>query len=200
MMPAMDGFEMCKLLKAEFETCHIPIILLTARTLEEDRIEGYESGADGYLSKPFVTGVLIARIKNLLETKNRLRKRFSEIGGIIPSNEVTSNNIDEVFLDKATKIIMDNISDVDFKQEDLLKEMGVGKSQLYRKINSLTGHNPSYFIRTIRLRYAAELLQQNKYSIKEVTHLCGFNSTAYFSKTFKDLFKVTPSEFIEQNN
>lgn len=199
MMPDMDGFEMCRLLKTEFETCHIPIILLTSRTLEDDRIEGYNSGADGYIPKPFVTKVLKARIKNLLETKNRLRKRFSEIGGVFPSSDVTSNNLDEVFLDKATKIILKNISDIDFKQEDLLKEMGIGKSQLYRKINSLTGHNPSYFIRTIRLRNASDLLQQKKYSIKEVTHMTGFNSTAYFSKTFKELFNVTPSDFIEQN-
>ena len=199
MMPKMDGFEMCKALKREFETCHIPIILLTARTLEDDRIAGYDSGADGYIAKPFVTAVLKARIKNLLETKKRLRKRFAEIGGVFPSSEVTTNNIDEIFLDKATKIIVNNISDVDFKQEDLLKEMGIGRSQLYRKINSLTGNNPSYFIRTIRLRYASDLLVQNKYSIKEVTHLSGFNSTAYFSKTFRELFNVTPSEYIEQH-
>ncbi|GAA3650226.1 hybrid sensor histidine kinase/response regulator transcription factor [Flavivirga jejuensis] len=199
MMPVMDGFEMCRLVKTEFETCHIPIILLTAKTLEVDRIKGYDSGADGYLPKPFITSVLKARIKNLLETKNRLRKRFSEIGGVFPSSDVTTNNLDEVFLDKTTKIIIKNISDIDFKQENLLKELGIGKSQLYRKINSLTGHNPSYFIRTIRLRYASDLLQQNRHSIKEVTHMSGFNSTAYFSKTFKELFNVTPTEFIEQN-
>jgi signal transduction histidine kinase/ligand-binding sensor domain-containing protein/DNA-binding response OmpR family regulator len=199
MMPVMDGFEMCNFIKTEFETCHIPIILLTARTLEDDRVVGYESGADGYISKPFVTSVLKSRIKNLLEAKNRLRKKFSEIGGVLQSSEVTSNNIDEAFLDKATKIIMDNISNVDFKQENLLVEMGIGKSQLYRKITSLTGQNPSYFIRSIRLKYASQLLKQQNNSIKEVTYLTGFNSTAYFSKTFKELFKVTPTEFIEQN-
>lgn len=200
MMPIMDGFEMCRLLKTEFETCHIPIVLLTARTLEDDQIEGFDSGADGYIAKPFVTGVLKARIKNLLDTKNRLRKRFSEIGGVIPSSDITTNTIDEVFIDKATKIILDNISDTDFKQEDLLKELGIGKSQLYRKINSLTGHNPSYFIRSIRLKYASDLLKQNKYSIKEITHISGFNSTAYFSKTFKELFNITPSEYIDHNS
>jgi signal transduction histidine kinase/ligand-binding sensor domain-containing protein/DNA-binding response OmpR family regulator len=199
MMPVMDGFEMCKMLKSEFESCHIPIILLTARTLEDDKILGYDSGADGYISKPFVTSVLKARIKNLLEAKTRLRKKFSEIGGVLPSNEVTTNNIDEVFLDKATKIIMDNISNVDFKQENLLAEMGIGKSQLYRKITSLTGQNPSHFIRSIRLKYASQLLRQKSSSIKEVTYLAGFNSTAYFSKTFKEFFKVTPTEYIEQN-
>ncbi|WP_163400096.1 two-component regulator propeller domain-containing protein [Flavobacterium fluviatile] len=197
MMPKMDGFEMCRILKSEFETCHIPIILLTARNREEDLISGYTNGAEAYLPKPFKMKVLKVRIQNLLEAKERLRKRFSEIGGISPSREITTNNLDEVFLDRATKVVMDNISDIDFKQEDLLKSLGIGKSQFYRKINSLTGNNPSYFIRTIRLKYASELLQQNTYSIKEVTHLCGFNSTAYFSKTFKELFNVTPTEFIE---
>ena len=200
MMPKMDGFEMCKAIKSEFETCHIPVLLLTARSLEDDRVDGYNSGADGYLSKPFVMSVLKARVKNLLETKSRIRQRFSEIGGVFQSSEVTTNNIDEVFLDKATKIIIENISDIDFKQEHLLKELGMGRSQLYRKINSLTGNNPSYFIRTIRLRHASDLLKNHNYSIKEVTHMSGFNSTAYFSKTFRELFGFTPSEFVKKNN
>ena len=197
MMPIMDGFDMCKALKTEFETCHIPIIMLTARSLEVDRIDGYDNGADAYISKPFVTRVLRARIKNLIEAKRRLRKRFSEIVGVFPSSEVTSNNMDEVFLDKATKVIMDNIDNVDLRQEDIIKELGIGRSQFYRKINSLTGKNPSHFIRTIRLRYAAEMLEKNEYSIKEVTHMTGFNSTAYFSKTFKELFGFTPTDYIE---
>ncbi len=198
MMPKMDGFEMCKLMKTDLETSHIPIILLTARTLEEDRIEGYENGADGYLSKPFSIEVLRSRINNLLVAKDRLRQRFSEIGGVFPSKEVTTNNIDEAFLDKATRIVMKNISDLDFKQEDLLKDMHLGRSQFYRKINALTGNNPSHFIRTIRLRYASELLLKNEYSIKEITYMAGFNSTAYFSKTFRELFNLTPTQYIEQ--
>ncbi|MCM4150339.1 hybrid sensor histidine kinase/response regulator [Arenibacter sp. N53] len=200
MMPKMDGFELCKEIKADFDTCHIPVLLLTARSLDYDRVEGYKSGADGYLAKPFVTSVLKARISNLLTTKNRLRERFSEIGGIFSSSEITSNNLDEVFLDKATRNIIQNISNVDFKQEDLSKELGIGRSQLYRKINSLTGKNPSHFIRTIRLRYASELLQNSQYTIKEVTYMSGFNSTAYFSKTFRELFNMTPTEFMEQKS
>lgn len=198
MMPKMNGFEMCRKVKTEFDTSHIPVILLTAKSLENDRIDGYNSGGDAYLAKPFAISVLKARISNLLEAKNRLRQKFSEIGGIFPSSEVTSNNIDEVFLDRATKIILDNISDIDFKQEHLLREMGIGRSQFYRKISFLTGNNPSHFIRTIRLRYASELLQKNRYSIKEITHMSGFNSTAYFSKTFRELFNLTPTEFMEQ--
>ncbi|SHJ04492.1 hybrid sensor histidine kinase/response regulator transcription factor [Pseudozobellia thermophila] len=197
MMPVMDGLELCKRIKAEFETCHIPVLLLTAKSLDDDRVEGYDSGADAYLSKPFVTRLLIARINNLLEAKKRLRQRFSEIGGIFPASEVTSNNMDEVFLDKVTKTILEHVGDMDFKQEDLLRELGIGRSQLYRKINALTGKNPSHYIRTVRLRYASELLKENKYSIKEISYMTGFNSTAYFSKTFRELFGVTPTQFME---
>ncbi|WP_308993898.1 two-component regulator propeller domain-containing protein [Mariniflexile litorale] len=198
MMPKMDGFELCRLVKNEIEICHIPIILLTARSLEEDQIEGYNTGADEYLSKPFNINILRARVRNLLEAKKRLRDRFASIGGVLPSSEVTSNSLDEAFLDKATKAIIDNISDPDYKLDNLLNEIGIGRSQFYRKINSITGQNPSNFIRTIRLKYASELLLKNKFSIKEITHMAGFNSTAYFSKTFRELFGLTPTEYLEQ--
>ncbi|WP_299780707.1 two-component regulator propeller domain-containing protein [uncultured Formosa sp.] len=199
MMPKMDGFELCKQIKSEFETCHIPIILLTARALEEDRIEGYKTGADGYLGKPFNMRVLKARISNLLETKRVLREKFSKLGAVIPSKEVTNNSIDEAFLEKTTKIILDNISDSDFKLEHLLKEVGIGRSQFYRKIQNITGQNPSNFIRTIRLKYASELLLKDVNTIKEVTHMSGFNSAAYFGKTFKELYNMTPSEYVEKH-
>tara|TARA_R110002050_G_scaffold273113_2_gene417118 strand:- start:8252 stop:12472 length:4221 start_codon:yes stop_codon:yes gene_type:complete len=198
MMPKMDGFELCRLVKTEIEICHIPIILLTARSLEEDQIEGYNTGADEYLPKPFNINILRARVKNLLETKKRLRDRFASIGGVLPSSEVTSNSLDEAFLDKATKAIIDNISNPDYKLENLLNEIGIGRSQFYRKINSITGQNPSNFIRTIRLKYASELLLKNEFSIKEITHMSGFNSTAYFSKTFRELFGLTPTEYVDK--
>ena len=199
MMPEMDGFEMCRQAKNDIETSHIPIILLTARSLEEDRIEGYDTGADEYLSKPFNINVLKARIKNLLEARKRAKERFASIGTILPSSEITTNSIDEAFLDKTTKIVMDNISDPDFSLEDIIKLLGIGRSQFYRKISSITGQNPSNFIRTIRLKYASEMLLTQKYSVKELTHLCGFNSSAYFTKTFKELFGMTPTQFVEQN-
>lgn len=196
MMPKMDGFEMCELLKSKLETCHIPIILLTAKTLEEDRIKGYEHGADGYISKPFVANVLKARISNLLEAREKMRKRFSEIGGVVVSSEITTSNLDKAFLDKVTKIVIDNISDVDFDQEQLLNELDIANSQLYRKIKALTGQNPSTFVRTVKLKYAAEKLLSGEYSIKEISYMTGFNSMAYFSKTFKGLFGVTPTQYI----
>lgn len=199
MMPEMDGFEMCRQAKNDIETSHIPIVLLTARSLEEDRIEGYDTGADEYLSKPFNINVLKARIKNLLEARKRAKERFASIGSILPSSEITTNSIDEAFLDKTTKIVIDNISDPDFSLEDIIKLLGIGRSQFYRKISSITGQNPSNFIRTIRLKYASELLLTQKYSVKELTHMCGFNSSAYFTKTFKELFGMTPTQFVEQS-
>ncbi|QWX85671.1 response regulator [Cellulophaga sp. HaHaR_3_176] len=197
MMPKMDGFELCKKIKSEFETCHIPVILLTARALEEDRIEGYKTGADAYLGKPFNLNVLKARINNLLESKKIIRDKFSKLGAVISPNEITTNSIDEAFLEKTTKVILDNISDMDFKLENLLKEIGIGRSQFYRKIQSITGQNPSNFIRTIRLKYASELLLKGGHTIKEVTYMSGFNSAAYFGKTFKELYDMTPSEYVD---
>ena len=200
MMPEMDGFELCRQIKNEIETSHIPVILLTARSLEEDRIEGYDTGADEYLSKPFNINVLKSRIRNLLEARKRAKERFASIGSMLPSSEIATNSIDELFLDKTTKIVLNNISNPDFALEDIIREIGIGRSQFYRKISSITGQNPSNFIRTIRLKYASELLLSKQYSIKELTHLCGFNSSAYFTKTFKELFGMTPTQFAEEKS
>jgi ligand-binding sensor domain-containing protein/DNA-binding response OmpR family regulator/nitrogen-specific signal transduction histidine kinase len=200
MMPKMDGFEMCKKIKTELETCHIPVILLTARALEEDRIAGYDNGADGYLSKPFKTSVLVSRVKNLLDAKNRLRKKFSKLGLMLPSDEIVTNSLDQAFLDKITNVVIENISDMDFKLDNVTESIGLGSSQFYRKLQTITGQNPSSFIRTIRLKFASELLIKNEYSIKEISFMSGFNSTSYFGKTFKDLFEMTPKEFIEKNS
>jgi len=197
MMPKMDGFELCHTLKNDFEISHIPILLLTARNLDEDILQGYKTGADGYLSKPFNMNILKARVANLLEARKRSRDRFSSIGGIVPSSDITINSLDEQFLEKATKVVIENVSNIDFTLDDLIGTIGMGRSQFYRKISSLTGQNPSNFIRTIRLKYASELLLTNNFSIKEVAHNCGFNSTAYFTKTFKEVFKVTPSQYIQ---
>lgn len=198
MMPEMDGFEMCRQAKVNIETCHIPIILLTARSLEEDRIEGYQTGADEYLPKPFNISVLKARINNLLEAKNRLREKFTSIGGMLPSSEITTNTLDEAFLDKATKVILDNVSDQDFRLAELLKEMGASRSQFYRKVSSLTGQNPSHFIRVIRLKYALDLLRKQQHSIKEVAYMSGFNSSAYFTKSFREHFGKAPNQYLAE--
>ncbi|MDT0684748.1 hybrid sensor histidine kinase/response regulator transcription factor [Autumnicola psychrophila] len=200
MMPKKDGFELCRLIKTDIDICHIPVILLTARSLEEDRIEGFETGADEYLPKPFNIHVLRARIRNLLEAKKRLKAKFKSLSEVFPSKELTTNTLDEIFLDKSTKLVMENISDPDFSLEDIVNELGMGRSKFYRKINSITGQNPSHFIRTVRLKYAADLLRNSGHSIKEIAYMSGFNSSAYFSKTFKELFDITPTQFIKINS
>jgi signal transduction histidine kinase/DNA-binding response OmpR family regulator/streptogramin lyase len=200
MMPEMDGFELCRRIKTDIETSHIPVVLLTARSLEEDKIEGYQTGADEYLPKPFNIHVLKARLKNLLEARQRLKEKFMSTGGVLPASEVTTNTLDEVFLDKVTKVILENISDPDFSLENLLEKVGISRSHFFRKINSLTGQNPSNFIRTVRLKYAAGLLLQRHHSIKEISYLAGFNSSAYFSKTFRELFGKTPQQYIEEES
>lgn len=199
MMPKMDGFELCRLVKSNLETSHIPVILLTARTLDEDKVKGFEIGADAYLPKPFNLEILTVRIKNLLETKKRLQDKFSKLGALLPSKELTTNTLDEVFLEKVTNIVMENIGNPDFSLQILHAKVDLGKSQFYRKIQSITGNNPSIFIRTLRLNYASELLIKNEYSIKEISYMSGFNSTSYFGKTFKEKFGLTPKEFIKEN-
>lgn len=200
MMPEMDGFELCRKIKTDVETCHIPVVLLTARSLEEDKIEGYQTGADEYLPKPFNIHVLRARLKNLLESRQRLKEKFLSAGGMLPARDVTTNTLDEAFLDKVTKAIIENISDPDFSLESLLEKVGISRSHFFRKISSLTGQNPSNFIRTVRLKYAAGLLLSKQHSIKEVSYLAGFNSSAYFSKTFRELFGKTPQQYIDEQS
>lgn len=199
MMPKMDGFELCRILKSNIETSHIPVILLTARTLDEDKIEGFEIGADEYLPKPFSLKVLTARIKNLIELKKRLQEKFSKAGALLPSKDKTTNTLDEVFLEKVTNIVLENIENPDFSLEVIYNEVGLGSSHFFRKIQSITGQNPSGFIRTIRLNYASGLLMKGKYTIKEVAYKSGFNSPTYFGKAFKKQFKLTPKEFINKN-
>lgn len=197
MMPEMDGFELCRKIKTNTETSHIPVVLLTARNLEEDKIEGYRTGADEYLAKPFNIHVLKARLKNLLEARERLKKKFMSSSQLRPAKEVTTNSMDEAFLDKATRIVLENVSNPDFSLDEFLVKLAVSRSYFFRKINSLTGQNPSNFIRTIRLKYAASLLVQQQHSIKEISFMAGFNSSAYFGKTFRELFGKTPQEYRE---
>ncbi|UGU18187.1 response regulator [Sinomicrobium kalidii] len=198
MMPEMSGFELCRTIKSDIEICHTPVILLTARSLEEDRVEGYNTGADGYLPKPFHMNVLKARINNLLENRKKLREKFVSVVGVTSPGALATNALDEVFLDKTTKIILDNVENPDFGLEALLKEIAMSRSHFYRKINTLTGQNPSSFIRTVRLKYASEQLLKGCYSVKEVAYMAGFNSSAYFSKTFRELFGQSPNAFVEQ--
>jgi signal transduction histidine kinase/ligand-binding sensor domain-containing protein/DNA-binding response OmpR family regulator len=198
MMPVMDGIEMCKLVKTTLETCHIPIILLTAKNLVEDKILGYQTGADDYISKPFNMSLLKVRIKNLIAARLQLKEKYSSAKTFIPAKDFTNNNLDEVFLDKLTHLILDNLTDAEFTQQKLEEKMGMSRSGLYKKINNLTGTSTSVFIRNVKLKNAAQLLVNTNYPIKEIVYLAGFNSPSYFTSSFRKLFGQTPQDYAKQ--
>ncbi len=193
MMPEMDGMELCRALKQDVRTCHIPIILLTAKAGSENKIEGLGTGADDYLTKPFEPKELLARVKNLIAQRRMLRERFGTVHVLRPG-EVTVTSIDDAFLAKVKAAIESHMSDEDFSVEELGKEVGMSRSQIHRKVSALTDMPPSDFMRYLRLHRAMDLLRQNAATVAEIAYMVGFSSPAYFTKCFRELFGVTPSE------
>ncbi len=194
MMPGRDGIEFCREIKTNWETSHIPLILLTAKASKESKLEGLETGADDYLTKPFDSKELIVRIKNLLEQRKLLRERFSREINFKPDTSKISN-IDNEFILNAIKIAETNLDNPDFDSESFAQEMFVSRSQLHRKLTALTGQAPGEFLRIVRLKKAAQLLAEKKLSITQIAFAVGFNSPSHFSKAFQQLFNCLPSEF-----
>ena len=198
MMPEMDGIEMCRILKNDIETCHIPVIMLTARSSEEQRIEGLETGADSYIPKPFNPKHLLVRIEKLLELRKTLREKFgNEIGFEAEQAGITIPDRD--LLKKVTSVIKKRISDRKLSVETLAGEVGISRGHLQRKLKSLTGQNPNEFIRIIRLKQAAEILTENDVTIAEVADMVGFNTPSYFSTAFTKQFNISPSQYVESH-
>lgn len=198
MMPEMDGIEFCKQMKGKLETSHIPIILLTAKSREEDRAEAYDAGADGFIAKPFNLSVLHARINNLLKQKERASRDFKK-QLVFETNELDYTSLDENFLQQAIDCVNRHLSDPDFDQQAFLDEMGTSKSTLYRKLKSLTGLNSSAFIRNIRLKAACRIMEEKKHiRVSELAYAVGFNDPKYFSVCFKKEFGMQPSEYLEK--
>lgn len=195
MMPEMDGIECCNRLKSELQTSHIPVILLTACALDEQRIEGFKHGADSYISKPFNSQVLEARIRNLLENRKKLRKSFGD--GTITVKEAVGD-IDKQFIDRFRKLIEDKLSDSELSVEDLGSDMGLSRVQLYRKLKSLTNYSPNEFLRNTRLKRAASLLASSDMTIAEITYEVGFTSPSYFTKCYRDYFGESPTDFLKR--
>jgi signal transduction histidine kinase/AraC-like DNA-binding protein/streptogramin lyase len=193
-MPIMDGIEMCRKLKEEIRSSHIPVIMLTARSSVDNKIEGLETGADAYIEKPFSPDLLEVQIRNLLESRRILRDKFSKELVIKPA-DIAVTSVDAIFIQKAMDIVNNHISDPDFSSDEFCKEIGMSRSQLHRKLKALTSQPASEFIRTLRLKRAASLLKESKLSIEEISYRVGFNSPAYFTKCFRTLFGKTPSEF-----
>jgi DNA-binding response OmpR family regulator/anti-sigma regulatory factor (Ser/Thr protein kinase) len=196
MMPKMDGFELCEKLKTDERTSHIPVILLTAKATDKDKIVGYETGADDYIMKPFDAGILKVRIKNLVEQRRKLREHFKK-EGLVELDEKEITSVDKKFLEKAFKIIDEHLSDSSFGVEMFADEIALGRATLHKKLTALVGESPSDLIKRIRLRKAAKLLEKNFGNVSETALEVGFTNPAYFSECFKRQFGVTPSQHQE---
>lgn len=198
MMPEMDGFELCRLMKSTYETSHIPIILLTALTEKAEQLHGLGLGADDYLTKPFDMGILSQRIKTIIRNREVIReKAFRLIKGETADPAILENEINDKFLKKILEVARLNLSNTEFSKDEFASSLNMSSSLLYKKTKSLTGLSPTDFIKTVRLDHALLLLQSRKYTVTEVSELCGFASVGYFSTVFKKHFGKSPTEIME---
>lgn len=198
MMPKMDGIELCQRVKSNIQTSHTPFILLTARTSDESKMEGYEAGADSYISKPFSFELLCIRIKKLIEQQENRKMLFHKTIEITPSS-ITTTSLDEELVRKALNFVEENIDNPEYSIEDLSKDLGLSKTHLNRKLQSIVDLTPLQFIRSIRLKRAAQLLTNSQYNINEISYMVGFNTLKYFNSHFKEEFQMTPSQYREKN-
>ena len=194
MMPVMNGYELCQRIKNNIDTCHIPVILLTAKTLQENKIEGLENGADAYIDKPFSMEYLKSWIKGLLNNRQRIRHRINTE----PVEEVAKTAftpIDKEFANKLKELVMANIDEEDFNVDQLAEAMNMSRSNFHRKMKGLTGLTPGEFVLMIRLDYAAELLQKGEFRVNEVCSMVSFKSLSHFSRSFQKKFGVSPKNY-----
>jgi DNA-binding response OmpR family regulator len=198
MMPKMDGYELCRRLKTDERTSHIPVILLTARAGGENKVEGLETGADDYIIKPFDARELQVRVKNLIEQRRKLRERFRKEITLQPK-DIAITSMDEQFLKKAMEVIEQNLSDPEFSTEVFAKGVAMSRMQLNRKLRALTDQSTHEFIRTYRLKRAAQLLQHRAGTVSEICYDVGFNSLSHFAKVFREQFGQSPSEYAESH-
>lgn len=196
MMPVMDGMELCKRIKSDIRTSHIPVILLTARTAEEYRLEGLEQGADDYITKPFSFNMLLLRIHKFMEWTEKSHQTFRRKLDVSPS-EITITSLDEQLIAKAIRIVEEHMDDSDFSVETLSEEVGLTRGHLYKKLVSITGQGPADFIRTIRLKRAKQMLEESQLQIAEIAYSVGFSSPKIFSKNFKAEYGISPSEYVK---
>lgn len=194
MMPRMNGTDMCRRIKENIETSHIPVILLTAWSTDEGRTEGYKAGADAYIAKPFDMGVLLARISNLLEKQEKRKQDFSHSISLDPKT-VTDSTPDEAFLNEVIGHIEKNIDNSEYTIDSLAGDVVMSRMSFYRKMKSLTGQTPADFIRTVRLKTAAKFLKEGNCNVSEACYRTGFASPQNFSKHFKEMFGVLPSQY-----
>jgi len=197
MMPIMDGYTATKEIKKITETSHIPIILLSAKTSAADKIEGYEGGADNYVEKPFNSSVLNSGVDNLLKSRKQLGEHYLntlEFNG----NSGDLNQLDKKFLDKLRKIILANIGKQELSIDELAGKLGISRVHLYRKVKKLTDMSVSEFVISVKLKSSLELLRTSGKTITEIAYESGFSSQSYYTRCFKDQFKISPSDYIKQ--
>lgn len=197
MMPVMDGLHLCKHLKEDFITSHIPVILLTARSEEHQQMEGYESGADAYLTKPFSASLLISRIDNLLATRRQLRQLFDTNKQGSVSDDIKLTTQDSLFIDQLKETITANMANPNLKMDELGDQLGISRVQLYRKVKTLTGLSPVELLRQMRLQKGKVLLNTTTKTVAEIAYEVGFNSASYFANCFKKQFGKLPMELRE---
>lgn len=196
MMPVMDGIELCRKLKTNVITSHIPVILLTARTAVTFKYEGLETGADDYIVKPFSVEDLRLRSINIIKQRKALKERFSQAGLMHPS-EISLTSVDEKMMQRTVNYISENIADNDLTIDKIAKEIGMSRTNFYRKVKAITNLSPAEFLRKIRMNHAAELLKTNKVRVSEVRFMVGISDVDYFRKCFKNQYKMTPKEYID---
>ncbi|MCC8187864.1 MAG: response regulator [Bacteroides sp.] len=194
MMPELDGHEVCRLVKSDIRTSHIPLILLTARSADEEKVEGLSIGADDYITKPFNFEILSLRIKKLLEICQQQQEQFNGQIDPVPS-EIAITSLDEKLIRRAVQYVEDHMNRSDLSVEELSRELGMSRVHLYKKLMAITGKSPIEFIRVIRLKRAAQLLRESQLNVSEIAYEVGFNSPKYFSKYFKEEFGVLPSDY-----
>ncbi|TAH61793.1 MAG: hybrid sensor histidine kinase/response regulator [Fermentimonas caenicola] len=197
MMPEMDGFEFMEKVKSDIEYSHIPVILLTAKVNNQSKVQGYELGADAYLDKPFSVDVLLARIENLLQSREKLRESFlsNPFTGV---STIALTKSDEEFIKKLNVLIQENIAESDFNVENMAEHFNMSRASFYRKVKGVLDLTPNEYLRVERLKKAAYLLREEDYKVNEVCYMVGFNSPSYFTKCFQQQFGILPKEFQEQ--
>jgi len=196
MMPKMDGFELCRLMKSTYETSHIPFILLTSLSGKAEQLHGLGLGADDYLTKPFDMTLLVQRIKSIIRNREAVKEKALKLikGSMNDNVQILTNEHNDKFVKKMLEVVHSNMDNTEFGKDDFASAMNVSSSLLYKKVKSLTDQSPTDFIKLVRLDYALELLKSHKYTVTDVSELCGFGSIGYFSTVFKKHFGKSPTE------
>ncbi len=197
MLPVMDGIKLCKSIKQNIRTSHIPVILLTAKTGQQEQLEGLSAGADDYVNKPFNTSILKMKVQNMFKARTRMRDHYSNTLEVDPQ-KITFSEMDREFLEKAKSIVEENMDNIEFSIDDFCKQIAMSRSNLHLKMKAITGESTIEFIKKIRFSHACKLLQDRRYSVAEISIMVGFNTPSYFTTSFKKYFGVLPTDYLKE--